>query len=225
MGWLADDDTMLDVYRAADVFLMPSAVEAFGMMAIEAMACGKPVIVFEGTALPDTVFAPEGGVAVPQGDAVALSHELKNLIQDKEKRLKLGRQARKLAEQHYDKDVYVSKIIDLYKEVLAKRSIDSRSEYILGQLKNNVKKLSAQNNAAATEYHMPTPKESTSYEGTNPIDELIRIKSSIYYKVFDSLRNKRSLRFIANRAVKPVFHASMRVINGTKKIVNRIFQF
>ncbi len=133
--WLMDDDSMLDVYRAADIFLMPSTAEAFGMMAMEAMACGKPVLVFDGTALPETVFAPEGGIAVPQGDIDAFAHELEELISNREKRLKLGEQARKLAELHYNVDDYVSKIIDAYKEVIAKRTIDQRAMYILSQLK------------------------------------------------------------------------------------------
>jgi glycosyltransferase involved in cell wall biosynthesis len=133
--WQLDDNAMLSIYQAADIFLMPSTAEAFGMMAMEAMACGKPVLVFDGTALPETIFAPQGGIAVPQGDVDALTHELELLISNRDKRLKLGEQARKLAEQHYNVENYVSKIIDVYKEVVAKRTIDQRAEYIISQLK------------------------------------------------------------------------------------------
>ena len=41
---------------------MPSVAEAFGMMAVESMACGKPVIVFDGTSLPEVTRAPDIGL-------------------------------------------------------------------------------------------------------------------------------------------------------------------
>src|SRR5262245_33600162 len=56
-----DDEVMPDSYKAADVLVMPPTAEAFGTMAIEAMACARPVIVFDGTSLPETTFAPQVG--------------------------------------------------------------------------------------------------------------------------------------------------------------------
>ena len=50
MGWVKNDALMVKIYQASDIFLMPSTAEAFGMMAMEAMACGKPVLVFDGAA-------------------------------------------------------------------------------------------------------------------------------------------------------------------------------
>ena len=64
-----------------------------------------------------------------------MTHELEQLISNRDKRLKLGEQARKLAEQHYNVENYVSKIIDVYKEVVAKRTIDQRAKFIISQLK------------------------------------------------------------------------------------------
>ena len=48
LDWTDDEDALIDAYTATDFFVMPSMGEAFGMMAVEAMACGKPVVVFEG---------------------------------------------------------------------------------------------------------------------------------------------------------------------------------
>jgi glycosyltransferase involved in cell wall biosynthesis len=55
LGWVNDDELTQHAYNASDFFLMPSTQEAFGMMAMEAMAFGKPVVVFEGTSLPEIV--------------------------------------------------------------------------------------------------------------------------------------------------------------------------
>jgi glycosyltransferase involved in cell wall biosynthesis len=206
-GWTTDDEEMLEVYRAADIFLMPSVAEAFGMMAIETMAFGKPVIVFEGTALYDTVFAPQGGIAVPAGDAQALVRELKDLIANREKRLQLGEQARKLAEIHYDKDTYVSRIVDLYKETIAKRKIDERSMYILAQQKRAAGKAPYERFDVGVE-SAPTCSE----------QELAQIKSSLYFKAYEKLRHKKVLRAVSNAAVKPAIKASWWMYKKVKKM-------
>jgi hypothetical protein len=217
MGWLTNDDRMLEVYRATDIFLMPSRAESFGMMAMEAMACGKPVIVFEGTTLPDVTFAPEGGIAVPQGDVDALTRELEGLIFHIEKRLKLGAQARKIAEQHYDKDVYVSKMIDLYKEVIEKRKNNDRSKYILDQLKKVAIDLKAKNKAAGSGVDGESSRQII-LEGSNPVDELAQIKSSVYYRAYDKLRKRPALRFVSNTLIKPALCGSWRLYKNIKQL-------
>ena len=61
---------------------MPSIAEGFGLMAVESMACGTPVIVFEGTALPETIAAPDCGIAVPYKDSDALRQAIERLLRD-----------------------------------------------------------------------------------------------------------------------------------------------
>lgn len=121
LGWIHNEELAAKVYSASDVFVMPSLGEAFGMMAIEAMACGTPVIVFEGTALPEVIFAPRGGIAVPSRDVDALKSAVEEMIINQQKRLSLADTAVKLAREHYDSDKQIEKIIDLYKEVIARR--------------------------------------------------------------------------------------------------------
>lgn len=121
LGWVNDQEVLVRAYNAADIFLMPSTQEAFGMMAMEAMACGKPIIVFDGTSLPEIVFAPEGGIAVPQGNVDAMLIELQQLVNNEEKRLELGRKAFELAKMHYNFTDHAEKILGLYQEVIARR--------------------------------------------------------------------------------------------------------
>ena len=61
LGVLEEKDVLL-CYNAADIFLMPSLGESFGMMAVEAMAASLPTIVFNNSALPDTTGAPDVGI-------------------------------------------------------------------------------------------------------------------------------------------------------------------
>jgi glycosyltransferase involved in cell wall biosynthesis len=122
LGWVNDVDIAVKAYNATDIFLMPSSAEAFGLMAIEAMACGKPVIVFNGTALSEVVFAPQGGIAVPYRDTDALFGALERLVNRADERLQLGQNALNLARQHYDIKSHVNRMIDLYRDLNSKKS-------------------------------------------------------------------------------------------------------
>jgi glycosyltransferase involved in cell wall biosynthesis len=119
LGWVADPQQTADVLRAADIFLMPSTAEAFGMMAVEAMACGTPVIVFEGTALPAVVKAPHAGIAVPYGDAQALAQAIRTVLDDQGLHQSLVENGLNLVAQEYTVELYVQRHLDLYHELLA----------------------------------------------------------------------------------------------------------
>lgn len=120
LGWTHDEVLMRDAFVAADIFLMPSTAEAFGVMAIEAMACGKPVISFNGTSLPEVTFAPDVGISVPMGDAEALLCALQRLIDFPEERLDRGRRARSVAEKHYNIETQADKLAEIYKMVASR---------------------------------------------------------------------------------------------------------
>ncbi|CAB3880355.1 D-inositol-3-phosphate glycosyltransferase [Achromobacter mucicolens] len=118
LGWTNDDSVMQDVYSATDLFLMPSLADSFGLMAVEAMACGKPTICFEGTALPEVVFTPEAGLAVPSRDSAALAAAMERLIGDPQERLARGARSRQLAEQNYDIRLQAERMVDVYERVI-----------------------------------------------------------------------------------------------------------
>jgi glycosyltransferase involved in cell wall biosynthesis len=122
LGWVNDTSIIVNAYNASDIFLMPSTAETFGMMAIEAMACGKPVITFDGTSLRDVIFAPEGGMSVPKGDIDAFLKELTMLIDNREARDKLGKKALNLANEHYNIEDQYDKTYALYEDVIARRA-------------------------------------------------------------------------------------------------------
>ena len=120
LGWVDDEALYPLIFSACDVFLMPSLAEAFGLMAVEAMAAGRPVVCFEGTALPAVTHAPECGVAVPIGDARALRAALDRLAQDRSERARRGHLGRKIVAEEYGHERYLDSMAELYRSVLAR---------------------------------------------------------------------------------------------------------
>lgn len=118
-GWTNDEDLLLDAYAACDFFAMPSKAEAFGLMAIEAMACGRPVLSLEGTSLPGVTFAPDAGVSTPDGDDRQLAQAIMRLARSPGECEARGQRSRVLAERHYDIREQARLTADLYRRVLS----------------------------------------------------------------------------------------------------------
>jgi len=117
LGWVNDEELTRDAYLASDIFLMPSTAEAFGVMAIEAMACGRPVICFAGTSLPAVTFAPEVGIVVPMRDGDALANALQRLADSPRERRERGAAGRRIAQQHYGIATQARHLAQIYQSV------------------------------------------------------------------------------------------------------------
>lgn len=113
-----DEHKMAELYNLADIFLAPSTEESFGFMAAEAMSCGTPVIVFEGTALPDTVHAPNIGIATHRSTS-ALCCAIANLANDPGERNVRGKKSRKFVLNNYSESSYFDQYIKLMKNLSA----------------------------------------------------------------------------------------------------------
>jgi D-inositol-3-phosphate glycosyltransferase len=112
-----DQATLQYYYSAAEAVIVPSHYESFGLVALEAMACGTPVVASETGGLAYLVKDGETGFHVPAGDAAALAERLQMLLQDGELGRRLGRQAAEHARQ-YAWPLITRRIIDLYQAVL-----------------------------------------------------------------------------------------------------------
>ena len=115
-------DTLPYYYSAAEAVVMPSYYESFGMVALEAMACGTPVVASEVGGLAFLVQDGETGFTVPAGDAQALASALKLLLDDHALRERMGQQAASLA-QEYSWNKIADRMLAVYREVSPGQSI------------------------------------------------------------------------------------------------------
>ncbi len=93
-------ETLRAYYVAADALVLPSYYESFGMVALEAMACGTPVIASRVGGLTTTVRDGVTGFLVPEGDGPALADRLERVLDDPDLRWRIGREGVRWAMQH-----------------------------------------------------------------------------------------------------------------------------
>ena len=101
-----------ELYAEMDVFVLPSLIEGFGLTALEAMACGLPVIVSEHTFASDIVIDGVNGYVVPIRDASSISERIRRLVDDEDLRSEMGANARATAER-YPWDSFGLGVVDL----------------------------------------------------------------------------------------------------------------
>lgn len=106
-------------YSAAEVVVMPSHYESFGMVALEAMACGTPVIASEVGGLAYLVQEGVTGFRVPAAEHELLAARIAQLVDDRDLRQRMSRAALEYA-QDYSWDRIAGQIKDLYEMVIAK---------------------------------------------------------------------------------------------------------
>jgi D-inositol-3-phosphate glycosyltransferase len=115
-----DQDKLPYYYSAAEVLVMPSHYESFGMVALEAMACGTPVVASEVGGLAYLVRDGETGFTIPAEEPETLCEKLSWLLNDRELHKRMSAQAAKYA-QDYAWEKVASQIMESYGE-LARRS-------------------------------------------------------------------------------------------------------
>jgi D-inositol-3-phosphate glycosyltransferase len=93
-------ETLPDYYASADVVVMPSRYESFGMAALEAMACGTPVVASDVGGLSFIVRDGETGFLVPEGDPRAMADCLGRLLREPDLRARLGKRGAEVAREY-----------------------------------------------------------------------------------------------------------------------------
>jgi D-inositol-3-phosphate glycosyltransferase len=110
-------NTLPYYYSAAEVLVMPSHYESFGMVALEAMACATPVIASDVGGLGFLVQDGETGFTVPDGEPDKLCEKLTLLLGDANLRQKMGERAVEVA-QSYDWEKIATQIVNVYEELV-----------------------------------------------------------------------------------------------------------
>ena len=93
-----DQSSLRSYYSAADISVLPSHYESFGLAALEASACGTPVVASRVGGLPTVIKDYETGLLVEQGQSDDLSRKLEILLRDEGLRTRMGATARQHAE-------------------------------------------------------------------------------------------------------------------------------
>jgi D-inositol-3-phosphate glycosyltransferase len=112
-----DQDSLPYYYSAAEAVVVPSQYESFGMVALEAMACGTPVVASQIGGLAYLVQDGVTGYTVPVDEPSELANRLTLLLQDQNLRNRMGKQALLVA-RDYAWDKIVSKMLVIYDELL-----------------------------------------------------------------------------------------------------------
>ncbi len=107
-----------DWLRHADVFLLPSEIESFGVAALEALASGVPVLGYRVGGLPEVV-TPDAGVLVEPYDVAALAEATAALLSDSGQRDALSRAARARATEWFGREGAIDRYEALYRQVLS----------------------------------------------------------------------------------------------------------
>jgi N-acetyl-alpha-D-glucosaminyl L-malate synthase BshA len=118
VNFLGDISYTVPFLSIADLFLLPSEVESFGLAALEAMSCGVPVIGTRGSGLAEVVRDGECGFLVEVGNIERMASLSLKILEDEELRLNFGRAGRRIAEREFAMQRIVPKYEYLYKKVL-----------------------------------------------------------------------------------------------------------
>ncbi|MFH1078417.1 MAG: glycosyltransferase family 4 protein [Patescibacteria group bacterium] len=119
-----EDDGLVAAYRSADVFAFPStsAAEAFGLVAVEAQACGVPVVASDLPGVRTVVADGQTGFLIPVGDVAALADGLSKILKDTNLRQRMGEVARQRVIERFTWTKHMDGLEEVYSNICASRS-------------------------------------------------------------------------------------------------------
>jgi N-acetyl-alpha-D-glucosaminyl L-malate synthase BshA len=116
--FLGKQEAVAELVRCADVFLLPSESESFGLAALEAMCSGVPAVTTNIGGLPEINIHGETGYLEKLGDVDAMANDISQILSDDHLKNALGANARKRAIENFGTDKIVSQYIEYYERVL-----------------------------------------------------------------------------------------------------------
>jgi alpha-1,6-mannosyltransferase len=109
-------DRLADLLAAADLYVAPCSIEPFGLSALEALACGTPILSADRGGVSETVTRSGAGGVFPSGDSDALAEAAVSLISSDLSAL--GGLGRRYAEEHHGWDRVLDRLFDVYRGIL-----------------------------------------------------------------------------------------------------------
>ncbi len=121
VDFLGNVKRVQEILGKADLFILPSKDESFGLAALEAMSCEVPVVASNVGGLKELISHGVNGYLIKVGDVKALARHSLKILQDARLQEELGRNARQAVLDKYTPDKIVPKYEDLYKEILEEK--------------------------------------------------------------------------------------------------------
>jgi L-malate glycosyltransferase len=118
--FLGERDALPELLGPADVFLLSSSEESFGLSALEALACGVPVVATAVGGVPEVIRDGETGLLAPPGDQARFAERIRELLLDPARARAMGAAARADVLARFARDPIVARYEDLYRRVLAR---------------------------------------------------------------------------------------------------------
>ena len=112
-----------DVMRTFSIFLLPSLWEGFGIVLIEAMAAGKPIVATNTSSIPEIVEDGRNGILVQPENAEAISVALEKLISDPELRIKFGKEGEKVVRENFTTERMINDYEKIFYELKKENDI------------------------------------------------------------------------------------------------------
>jgi N-acetyl-alpha-D-glucosaminyl L-malate synthase BshA len=111
-----------EVLVGADLFLLPSETESFGLAALEALSCEVPVIASRAGGLPEVVRDGENGFLLPVGDVEGMARAALSLLEDPDRHRAFAQAARRWAVERFDQAAIVARYRSIYERTLARQA-------------------------------------------------------------------------------------------------------
>jgi len=109
--------SLIELYSVADIFVLPTLVETFGMVLVEAMAAGLPIVTTDALGVCDVIDNDYNGIKVPVKDHNAISEKIMKVLTDDKLSAKLSANALKTANEKYDWSIVTSSYMEFYKSL------------------------------------------------------------------------------------------------------------
>jgi glycosyltransferase involved in cell wall biosynthesis len=117
-GWVSGSDKTRLLHEASVVVVPSLWPEAFGIVGIEAMACGRPVVAFDVGGVRDWLEDTVTGYLVPVGDAAGLASRIDGLLRDPGLASQMGKAGVERVEQRFRPERHVQTLVSLYERIL-----------------------------------------------------------------------------------------------------------
>jgi glycosyltransferase involved in cell wall biosynthesis len=141
IGYLDRNHELLTCYKAADIFVFASKSETQGLVLLEAMAQGTPVVALAelGT---KSVLIEEEGVLIAKDDIKDFAEKVSTLLSDESRRKALGEKGKEYAKDKWSANVLAKKVVKFYKSAITRKSslvryLDTRTGNIKGAISSS----------------------------------------------------------------------------------------